>query len=93
MLISIINKAISHISSEEKEELVTKELLMHPYVVGFDDIWYSHWEWIVGIIIVILVAFYIYVVMTRRMARIQFEKKEFYKSLRSCHSTYSDSEE
>ena len=79
MLISIINKAISHISSEEKEELVTKELLMHPYVVGFDDIWYSHWEWIVGIIVVILVAFYIYVVMTRRMARIQFEKKEFEK--------------
>ena len=77
MLISVINKAIIHISSEEKEEIVTKELLMHPYVVGFDDIWYSYWEWIVGIIALVFISLYIYVVMTRKVTKLQFEKKEY----------------
>ena len=34
MLISIINKAITHISKEEKDAIVTKELLLHPYSIA-----------------------------------------------------------
>ncbi len=76
MLINIINKAISNISEEEKDAIVTKELLLHPYVVGFDDIWYQSWEWIVIVIAALIMILYFYTITTQRMAKLKIEKNE-----------------
>ncbi len=77
LLIQILNKAINHISEEEKDEIVTKELLLHPYVMDFDDVWYQSWKWIVGIAIVILIALVVYTVMMRRVALLRIQEKEY----------------
>lgn len=80
MLIDILNKAISHISEEEKNAIVTKELLLNPYVFGFSDMWYQSWEWFVLVAIVIIISMAIYTIMTKRMtqrmAKMQIEKHE-----------------
>lgn len=76
LLIEIINKAIHHISDEEKEQIVTKELLQHPYVIGFDDIWYQSWKWIIIIIAALIIGLCIYTIMMHRMAKLKIEKHE-----------------
>lgn len=76
-LINIINKAITHISQDEKEEIITKELLLHHYVLGFDDIWYQSWKWIVGIICLVCIFLVAYSLMTKKIAKLQIQKKEF----------------
>lgn len=77
MLISIINKAISHISKEEKDAIVTKELLLHPYTQNLRDIWYQYWEWIILVIISLAVFLGIYMILNKRMAEMQIEKHEY----------------
>ena len=80
MLIKILNKTIAHISDEETDAIVTRELLLHPYVFNFGDIWYQSWEWFVVIAIGIVVAMTIYTIITKRMAKrmakLQIEKHE-----------------
>ena len=77
MLMSIINKAISHVSKEEKNTLVTKELLVHPYVINFGDIWYQYWEWIILAIVSLAVFLGIYMALNKRMAKMQIEKHDY----------------
>ena len=77
MLISIINKAISHISKEEKDAIVTKELLMHPYMFRFGDIWYQYGEWIIGIAFLIGAFLLVYMMLNKQMAKMQIEQKEY----------------
>lgn len=76
MLISIINKAISHISDDEKSAIIKRELLLHPYMFQFSDIWYKYWEWFVLAIIGIIVILIIYTTMTHRIAKLKIEKHE-----------------
>ncbi len=77
MLINIINKAISHISHDEKNEIVAKELLIHPYILSVDDIWYQSWEWIVSILIIVGIFLILYLIMTKKMMKLQIEQKEY----------------
>lgn len=76
MLISILNKAISHISDDEKNEIINKELLLHPYVFQFSDIWYTYWKWFVLFGIGITITLLIYTTMTQRIAKLKIEKRE-----------------
>ena len=76
MLISILNKAVSHISSDEKKEILKRELLLHPYIFHFNDIWYKYWEWFVLIIIGVIISLIIYTTMTQRIARLKIEERE-----------------
>lgn len=76
MLMSIINKAIIHITDEEKDDILKKELLLHPYTFHFGDIWYKYWEWFVLIAICIIVALILYTTMTQRIAKYKIEKHE-----------------
>ena len=76
LLISIINKTISHISDEEKDTIVKKELLLHPYVFNFSDIWYKYWEWIILATVVIVIAVIVYTIATQRMAKLKMDKHE-----------------
>ena len=76
MLITILNKAISHISDDEKNAIVQKELLLHPYAFNFSDIWYKYWEWFVLTIVGIIITLIIYTTMTHRMAKLKIEKHE-----------------
>ena len=77
MLMTIINKAISHISREEKNALVTKELLLHPYLLELDDIWYQYDQWIVGIAVLIVGFLAVCMMFNKRMAQMQIEQKEY----------------
>ena len=76
MLINILNKAISHITDDEKTAIVARELLLHPYVFQFEDFWYQYWQWVVLIIIGISITLIIYAIMTQRMAKLRIEKHE-----------------
>lgn len=77
MLVEILNKAINHVSNEEKDAIVTKELLLHPYPIELDDIWYQYWEWMAGIVVVVFIALTIYTVLTRRVANLKVQRKEY----------------
>ncbi|MBQ8519375.1 MAG: EAL domain-containing protein [Agathobacter sp.] len=77
LLIDIINKAIHHISYEEINEIVKRELLMNPYPLELDDIVYQSWEWMLGIGAVIVIAIIVYTVLTHRVAALKVQKKEY----------------
>lgn len=76
MLMSIINKAIIHITDEEKDDILKKELLLHPYTINFGDIWYKYWEWFVLVAICIIIALIFYTTMTQRIAKYKIEQRE-----------------
>ena len=71
---SIINKAIIHITDEEKNDILKKELLLHPYTFHFGDIWYKYWEWFVLVAICIIIALIFYTTMTQRIAKYKIEQ-------------------
>lgn len=77
MLIQIINKAIHHISEDEIDEIVKRELLMNPYPMENDDFLYQYWEWVVIITAIVVIALVIYTVLTHKMANYKVEKKEY----------------
>ena len=76
MLISVLNKAICHISDDEKSAIVKKELLLHPYAFHFNDIWYKYWKWFIIAAVVIIVVLISYTIMTQKMAKLKIEKHE-----------------
>ena len=77
MLINVINKAVSHISQDEKDDIVARELLVHPYHLEFSDIWYKSKLWVISIASVIIISFTVYYVLNRRMTRLKIEKTEY----------------
>lgn len=77
VLIDILNKAINHITVEEKDAIVTRELLLNPYPIGLEDIFYQHWEWIISLAGALVIVLVIYTIMTHRMAKLQVQKKEY----------------
>lgn len=76
MLISIINKAISHVTDDEKSAIVKKELLLHPYEYNFGDFWYKYWEWMVLAVLIILIVLLVYTILTHKIAKLKIEKHE-----------------
>ncbi len=77
MLIGIINKAIHHITYEEINEIVKKELLMNPYPLDNDDFLYQNWKWVLIVVVLVIVGLALYTILTRRMARLIIKKKEY----------------
>ena len=77
VVIDILNKAINHISEDEKENIVSKELLLNPYVIGLGDIWYQYWGWIVSGVVGIVIILAIYVVMTQRTMALKIKQNEY----------------
>jgi len=77
MLINILNKAIHHVTDEEIDEIVERELLMNPYPLESDDFIYQYWEWMVFVAVLLVVGLLIYTVLTQRMANYKVQKKEY----------------
>ena len=77
MLINIINRAIHHISNDEINSIIKKELLMNPYPLALEDIVYLYWEWMIVILLGIIAAIVVYTVVTRKMADMRIQKKEY----------------
>lgn len=77
MLIDILNKAIHHISHEEIDEIVKRELLMNPYPLEWNDIVYKYWKWMVLLSVIIGVALVVYTVLTQRLAAAKVQEKEY----------------
>lgn len=77
ILINIINRAIHHITYDEINSIVKKELLMNPYPLGLEDIVYLYWQWMLAVAVVIIVGIFIYTMITRKMAKMAIQKKEY----------------
>ncbi len=77
MLITIINKAINHISEEEIDAIVTRELLQNPYQMDNDDFLYQYWKWVLIVFAVIAIALAVYTVLTHKMANMKVQRKEY----------------
>lgn len=76
MLVNVLNKTIHHITSEEHDNIVTMELLMHPYEQGIGDLLYKYWLPILIIVLVILIALTIYTSLMKGMTQLQLQKQE-----------------
>lgn len=77
MLIAILNKAIHHVTSEEINEIVKRELLMNPYPLEWNDIAYKYSTWIVLLVVIIAIGLIVYTVLTQRLAAAKVQKKEY----------------
>jgi len=77
MLMNIINKGIHHISNDDINAIIKKELLMNPYPLVFDDIVYLYWQWMLMVVVIIIIAIVIYTIITRKMADMKIQKKEY----------------
>lgn len=75
VLVNILNKTIHHITQKEQEDIVTLELLMNPYEQGLGDIFYRHRMTIVLIVLVLLVGFFVYTILMRRMTELKLQKQ------------------
>lgn len=77
LLISILNKTLKYISQEEKNKLITEEILKKPYKQQWDDILYNYRGVLAGGSLSIILVAVIYVVMVYRTANLQIEKREY----------------
>lgn len=77
MLIQVLNKTITFITEEETDNIVSMELLMNPYKLGFSDILYSYWQLLLCITMILIVSAGTYTVLMRRMTKLQLQKKEY----------------
>lgn len=77
LLISVINKAIHHISASKIDETVERELLMSPYPLEREDFIYQNWKWLIIVGALLLLAFISYGVFTNKLANAKIKKREF----------------
>lgn len=76
MLIDILNKTIHHITATEQDNIVTMELLMNPYEQGISDVLYKYWLPIVIIVAGVVIAWFVYTSLMKRMTTLKIQKKE-----------------
>lgn len=76
-LLSIFNKVIAHISTQELEGIVAVELNNNAYDWTFGDFIYKYWRWLAFIGVILVIGVIIYTVLLRRMTRIQVERKDY----------------
>lgn len=77
MLIQVLNKTITYIDEEEVDNIVSMELLMNPYELGFSDILYRYWQLILCITMILIVSAGTYTILMHRMTKLQLQKKEY----------------
>ena len=77
LLIGILNKAMHHITQDEYNEIVKRELLLNPYPLEWEDIVYQYWEWLVLLGVIIGIAAIVYTLLTNRLAAAKIQKKEY----------------
>ena len=76
MLINVLNKTIHHITTEERDNIVTMELLMNPYEKGVGDIIYKYWLPIMIIVLLLFIGFVIYTILMKGMNRLELQRQE-----------------
>lgn len=76
LLASILNKALSTLSNEQRLSVISNSLVSHPYRFGFDDFVYRYWMWI-GLSGVLVVAVFILLfTVWDRIKKLREEKKQ-----------------
>ena len=80
ILINIINKSIRHITNSEKEAIPTLEILLNPYQLTVEDIFYQYRDIFGGIILLTLISLAIYTILIRNLTKVRIEMKD-YKNL------------
>ena len=76
-LLEIFDKAMAHIPENKVKSIVDKELGKNTYKWQFGDFVYAYWNWIIFLIVVLLVAFGVYAIQMRRMAKMHVRRKEY----------------
>lgn len=77
ILFDVLDKTLAYISEKEKENLVSMELILHPYEQGIMDFLYRYGNWIVFIIICIILSAVIYAILLRKITSLQYKRKEY----------------
>lgn len=77
MLIDIINMTVNYISEEELRDVIDVEVKGRPYKMTLKDVLYEHGLLLAVISICILVCIVIYTWLTKRMANLKVQKKEY----------------
>lgn len=73
-LISILNKAINHITETEKNKLVNDQILLNPYQMTLLDVLREYAVWIVSISVIIIAGIVVYTITTKRLADAKVQK-------------------
>ncbi len=76
-LVSIFNKAIEYISSEDKENIVTLELKTNAYKYTLEDFVYEYRNWLAVIAVVLLGGIVTYTLLNRKLTNLKVQKKEY----------------
>ena len=73
-LISILNKAINHITETEKNKLINDQILLNAYQMTVMDILKEYAVWLISIAVLLTAGIVIYTVTTKRLADAKVQK-------------------
>ena len=73
-LISVLNKAVNHITEAETNDLINDQVLLNTYQVTIADLLREYAGWIVSISMILIASIIIYTVMTKRLADAKVQK-------------------
>lgn len=74
LLISILNKAINHITETETNNLINNQILLNTYKMTVGDVLREYAGWIISISVLVIVGIVVYTIMTKRLADAQVQK-------------------
>lgn len=77
ILISVLDKTLDFISENEKENIVSMELILHPYEQEFIDFLYRYGNWILFSLTGLVLSIVIYTILFRRITSLKYKRKEY----------------
>ena len=73
-LITVLNKAINHITDSEKNKLINDQILLNTYQMTIVDVLREYALWIVSVVVVLFGGIIIYTITTKRLADAEIQK-------------------
>lgn len=73
-LITVLNKAINHITDSETNKLINDQILLNPYQMTIMDVLREYVLWIVSAVVVLFSGIIIYTITTKRFAEAEIQK-------------------
>ena len=73
-LITVLNKAINHITDSETNKLINNQILSNTYQMTIADVLREYALWIISVVVVLLGGIIIYTITTKRLAEAEIQK-------------------
>ena len=73
-LITVLNKAINHITDSETNKLINNQILLNTYQMSIADVLREYALWIISVVVVLLGGIIIYTITTKRLAEAEIQK-------------------